>query len=80
MTGEDARNLGLANLVAPLDELDTALSALLDEIRPNSAESIAAYKDLYAVAENKGLVAGLNYEAAMDYEFSDTDERLSQFR
>ena len=80
LTGDDARNLGLANLVAPLDELDTALSVLLDEIRPNSAESIAAYKDLYAVAENKGLVEGLNYEAATDYEFSDTDERLSQFR
>ncbi len=80
LTGRDAFEIGLANRVAPVDELDAALTGLLEEIRPNSAESIAAYKDLYAVAENSGLIEGLVYEAATDYSFSDTDRRLAEFR
>ena len=49
-------------------------------MRGNSAESLVAYKDLYRIAENDGLVAGLRYEADTDYSFSDTDDRLAEFR
>lgn len=80
LTGQDALDLGLANVVAPLTELDAAITNLIEEMRPNSAESIAAYKDLYAIAENRGLVDGLIYEAATDYSIPDTDSRLAEFR
>ena len=80
LNGQAAFDLGLANAVAPLDELDQHISGLIAEMRGNSAESFVAYKDLYRIAENDGLVAGLRYEADTDYSFSDTDDRLAEFR
>jgi enoyl-CoA hydratase len=80
LTGADAVALGLANQVVPLDELDKAIATLIDEMRPNSAESFVAYKDLYRQAENRGQAAGLHYEATTDYAFTDSGERLAEFR
>ena len=45
-----------------------------------SHPSLAAYKDLYRVAEQHGLTDGLAYEAATDYPITDTDSRLGGFR
>jgi enoyl-CoA hydratase len=78
--GRESVELGLANLSAPLAELDSAITALIEEMRPNSAEAFVAYKDLYRGAENLTLEAGLRYEAETDYPFSDSDERLADFR
>lgn len=82
LDGQDALDLGLANMLVPVNELDAAIAKLIDEMRPNSGEAFAAYKDLYRVAENEGLAAGLSYEAATDYPFStaDTEQRLAEFR
>ena len=80
LSGREAVDCGIANLAVPREGLDDAISALLDEMRPNSGESFAAYKDLYRVAENRGVAEGLAYEAATDYAFSDTEERLAAFR
>jgi enoyl-CoA hydratase len=80
LNGQAAFDLGLANAVAPLDGLDQHISGLIAEMRGNSAESLVAYKDLYRIAENDGLVAGLRYEADTGYSFSDTDDRLAEFR
>lgn len=78
--GSECIELGLANLCAPLKELDGAIASLIDEMRPNSAEAFAAYKDLYRRAENSSLEDGLRYEADTDYPFSDSNERLAAFR
>ena len=78
--GPECVELGLANICAPLDELDTAISQLVEEMRPNSAEAFVAYKDLYRAAENTSKKDGLRYEADTDYPFSDSDERLAAFR
>ncbi|MCB1748965.1 MAG: enoyl-CoA hydratase/isomerase family protein [Gammaproteobacteria bacterium] len=80
LSGADALALGIANACVPLAELDAAVAGLVDEMRPNSAEAFAAYKDLYRVADNRGLAEGLRYEAATDYPFSETDARLAAFR
>lgn len=80
LTGADAVALGLANQVVPLDELDEAIATLIGEMRPNSAESFVAYKDLYRQAENRSQAAGLHYEATTDYAFTDSGERLAEFR
>ncbi|MFT4560908.1 MAG: enoyl-CoA hydratase [Gammaproteobacteria bacterium] len=79
LTGQMAVELGLANVVAPLAELDTVVAALIGEMRPNSAESFVAYKDLYRAAENQGLASGLSFEAGNDYTFTDSNERLAEF-
>ncbi|MFT4580916.1 MAG: enoyl-CoA hydratase [Gammaproteobacteria bacterium] len=79
LTGQMAVELGLANAVAPMAELDDVITALIEEMRPNSAESFVAYKDLYRVAENQGLASGLRYEADNDYTFTDSNERLAGF-
>jgi enoyl-CoA hydratase/carnithine racemase len=79
-SGREAAAWGLAARSVPHDELDDAVAALAAELKANSAESFAAYKDLFRAAERLGLEAGLAYEAERDYPFSDTDERLAGFR
>ena len=79
-TGSEAVELGLAVRAVPAAELGAAVAELVDQLLPNSAESFAAYKDLYRAAERDGLAAGLEYEYATDYPFTDTNERLADFR
>ena len=69
---------GLSN--RPGAELDAAVQDLVDEMLANSGESFVAYKDLYGVAESQGLEAGLAHEYETDYPFTDTAERLADFR
>lgn len=79
-SGVDAAAYGLAALSVPADDLDITVSDLLTSIVANSGDSLAAYKDLYRVAEDSGLRAGLAYEAETDYPIRDTDERVADFR
>jgi enoyl-CoA hydratase len=79
-TGADAARWGLVAQAVPLDELDAAVDALVASIAANSADSLAAYKDLYRVALERGLADGLAYEAATDYAISDTENRVASFR
>ncbi len=79
-TGEDAAAWGLAAAAVPVAELDDAVEGLIAEMMPNSQESFAAYKDLYRAARRLGIDEGLAYEAETDYSFSDTAERLADFR
>lgn len=78
VSGLEAVAIGLAARSAPAAEFEAALGAFVDEIRPNSSESFAAYKDLYR--EQLPLDAGLAREYGRDYPFTDTDERLAGFR
>jgi len=77
--GAEALALGIANRCVPSAMLDDAVAALIEEMRPNSAEAFAAYKDLYRAAENHSLAAGLRYEATTDYAFTETGARLGTF-
>ena len=76
---QKAAAMGLAARSAPLEELDAAVAVLIDEMSANSSESFVAYKDLYRVAE-VGLADRLEIEASTDYDFTDTEERLADFR
>ncbi len=78
--GAEAAAIGMAASSVPRDELADAVAAMAAQIAGNSAESLLAYRDLYAVAESQGMADGLAYEAATTYEISDTDERLAEFR
>ena len=79
-TGIEAASWGLAVRSVPLADLDTAVAELADAIVANSAEAIAAYKDLYAHALDQGIRDGLAYEAATTYAISDTEDRIASFR
>lgn len=79
-TGQDAAAWGLAVSSVPLADLDETVSALVASIISNSAGSIAAYKDLYRTALNRGLDDGLAYEASTTYPIADSGDRLSAFR
>ena len=59
---------------------DQVVTDLAISIGESSMGSLAAYRDLYQVAEAAGLDAGLAYEYSHDYEITDTDERLAGFR
>lgn len=78
--GPEAAAIGLACRSVPLDQLDDEVTALVDQILGNSSGSLAAYKDLYRVAEQDGLADGLTYEAATGYPITDTESRLAGFR
>jgi enoyl-CoA hydratase len=79
-TGADAAAWGLATRSVPRDELDTTVTSLAEEILTNSAEALAAYKDLYRAALDTGLGDGLTYEATTRYPIADSDDRIAGFR
>ena len=80
-TGAQAFEWGVANASFETpEELDEALAATCAQIAGNSAEAIAAMKDLYRLAEaEQGIRPSLAGETASNYEISDTDDRLSAF-
>ncbi len=79
-SGVEAAAWGLAAVSVPRDDLMAVVGGLAGEMKENSSESFAAYKDLFNAAEQMGIDAGLEYEADHDYPFTDTDERLAGFR
>jgi len=79
-SGAEAASLGMVARAVPLDELDDAVSDLVESLLANSAGSLLAYKDLYREAMEQPLTAGLEYEAATEYSIPDTAERLADFR
>lgn len=78
--GLEAAVIGLAARSVPREELDATVNELVELIAANSSGSLAAYKDLFQVAEQEGLTDGLAYEASTDYPIDDTEERLAAFR
>lgn len=80
-TGAQAVEWGVANASFDSPEaLDEALAATCAQIAGNSAEAVAAMKDLYRLAESEqGIRESLAGETASNYDISDTDERLSAF-
>ncbi len=77
--GEEALDLGIASHVAPRAELEPLVQGLCEQIIANSAQALAAYKDLYRRTEGVALDAGLAYEASRRYEIDDSMSRLEGF-
>lgn len=80
-TGAEALNWGVANASFETPEaLDDALAVTCKQIVENSAEAVAAVKDLYRLAEmEQGIRPSLASETGSTYSIGDTDERLSAF-
>jgi enoyl-CoA hydratase len=79
-SAEEGKELGLVNRVVPADKLREETIALAKQIMPNSAEAIAAIKDLYNKGMELSLEDGLKYEQNTHYIISDTKERLFGFK
>lgn len=79
-TGAEAAAWGLAAHAVPRARLDASVDDLCATLLANSPGSLAAYKDLYRVALDEGLAAGLAYEASTQYRIPDTAERVADFR
>jgi len=79
-SAEEAKDLGLVNRVVPADMLKETTIALAQQIMSNSAEAIAAIKDLYNKGMEMSLQDGLQYEQDTHYIIKDTNERLFGFK
>lgn len=76
---DEAAAIGLILKAVPVEALDSEVDALVAQIAANSAESIAAYKQLFRTAENAGLDAGIAEEAAIRLARTDRAERIAGF-
>ena len=77
--GTDALAYGMAATCVPLAELDATVDALAASIAANSADSIAAYKDLYLHQQDLGLADGLQFEQDAKYSMHGAGDRISGF-
>lgn len=77
--GEEAARIGLACSSVPHSELDAEVATLCAAIVKNSADALAAYKDLYRRTEGSTLDTGLAYESSRRYPIGDSMERLKSF-
>ena len=78
-SGRQAADYGLVLDAVARDALDGFVADLAARIAENSPGSIAAYKDLYRVAADRGLSDGLAFEVATTYEIPDTADRVAAF-
>lgn len=79
ITGVEAAAFGLAAEAVPRAELMQHVEALAQEIMGNSSPALAAYKDLYRVAEDGGLEAGLDTEVRRNYPISGSASLIENF-
>lgn len=79
-TGRQAATWGLSTVSVPRADLDAEVDAMAQTIAGNSPGSLVAIKDLYRHALDAGLSDGLVRERHSEYQISDTEDRLSEFR
>ena len=79
ITGEQAKEYGLALEVFPNEKLDEEVLSIAKRISHNSPNSIKAYKDLYKAYQNNGLKSGLEYESTTSYEIPEVKKRVLDF-
>ncbi|OLS15548.1 MAG: Enoyl-CoA hydratase/isomerase [Promethearchaeota archaeon CR_4] len=80
ITGKEAERIGLVNLAVPAAKLNEALVTMVKKITANSSQVVAAYKYIYNTNENMTPEKCFEFELKSDFEITDTDERLGQFR
>jgi enoyl-CoA hydratase/carnithine racemase len=80
VSGKEAAEIGLANLALPLEQLDEKAKQVAAKICENSAQTIAAMKQMYNYGHRYGLNKGIQYELGYEKQISDKDETLKQFK
>ena len=80
--GEEAARIGIANAaVADKEALDSLVDKRAEQIGRNSQAAVAAFKDLYNLAQSrKDMMQALEEELEREYpDITDTQERLAGF-
>ncbi|WP_027000337.1 enoyl-CoA hydratase/isomerase family protein [Eisenibacter elegans] len=80
ISGTEAAALGLANRSVPLAQLDQTVAQLAAQITQNSAQTIAAMKQLYYYGAHHTLHEGLEHEYQADIRINDREEFLRDFK
>jgi enoyl-CoA hydratase/carnithine racemase len=79
ISGSQAAEWGLINQAVPLDSLEEAVQTLLTDIQANSAQTVAAIKQMYYQGWNHSLAHGLQVEQDWTEAITDRSEFLRQF-
>jgi enoyl-CoA hydratase len=75
VSAQEAAEIGLVLECVPTARLDRRVDELVAQMLRSSAGSIAAYKELYRVAENSALDDGLQFEATTRFRIADRRTR-----
>lgn len=73
LTAAEACQIGLINKVVPAAELDAAVDALIDQMRPKSRVGLAGAKHLANATLTMDLDAGLKHEIAFVHRYATTE-------
>ncbi|MFN8357529.1 MAG: enoyl-CoA hydratase/isomerase family protein [Spirosomataceae bacterium] len=79
VSGQEAERIGLVNKAVPLAELESTVNQVAERIKGNSAQTIAAMKQLYYYGAHQGLAQGLQHEWQADFKITDREEFLRNF-
>ncbi|MCU0445967.1 MAG: enoyl-CoA hydratase/isomerase family protein [Microscillaceae bacterium] len=80
ITGKEAEKIGLVNRAVPLENLENTVNQVVEHILGNSAQGIAAMKELYYKGMNTTLREGLAIEYQSHYIINDRQEFLQGFK
>lgn len=80
ISGEEAARIGLANKAVPLKDLKSTVEAMANRIAGNSAQTIAAVKELYQYGSLHTHQEGRDFEQQYKVEITDKAEDLKNFK
>jgi enoyl-CoA hydratase/carnithine racemase len=80
ISGKEAERIGLVNRAVPLEKLEETVNQVVEQILSNSAQGIAAMKELYYKGMNTTLQEGLEIEYKSHYIINDRQEFLQGFK
>ena len=80
ISGQEAAAIGLVNQSVPLSQLKETVDALIGQILQNSAQTIAAVKQLYQFGSLNSLKEGLDFERDYKMELTDKTKELKDFK
>jgi enoyl-CoA hydratase/carnithine racemase len=80
ISGKEAEKIGLVNKAVPLEKLEETVNQVATQILSNSAQGIAAMKELYYKGMHTTLKEGLDIEYNAHYIINDRQEFLQGFK